>query len=383
MNRPKYEVADVIRQFGSRFIAEYNPNSYQLRVLSALVNCRTASLGGHRETCNCCGNTRISYNSCRNRHCPKCQASKQAVWVDDLLESTLPVKHYHLVFTVPHQLNQICQLNSKWFYGRLFSVVWDTLRQFGYTRFGVETGAICVLHTWGQNLSLHPHIHCIVPAVGETLSGRMKHIGTDGKYLYPVKHLSHIFRGKMMYHIRQHLVKLQLAKQYHSLVQEAWEKPWVVFCEPSMGKPDHVVKYLGQYTHRVAIANHRILSIDDRNVTFLHKDYENGAKQKPITLSGVEFLRRFCQHILPHRFVKIRRYGIYSSRAKTLQKKLNPKMEINLRAEETIQQRLKRLTGFDVYQCPFCRKGTMHRMEELPRVRSPAAFYTKAADTTK
>lgn len=383
MNRPKYEVADVIRQFGSRFIAEHNPNSYQLRVLGALVNCRTASLGGHRETCNCCGKTRISYNSCRNRHCPKCQSSKQAVWVDDLLESTLPVKHYHIVFTVPHQLNQICLLNSKRFYSQLFSVVWDTLRQFGYTRFGVEIGAVCILHTWGQNLSLHPHVHCIVPAAGETLSGRMKHIGADGKYLYPVKQLSHVFRGKMMDHIRQHLDKLQLAAQYQILLKEAWEKPWVVFCEPSLGKPDHVVKYLGQYTHRVAITNHRILNIDDRNVTFLYKDYENGAKQKPITLSGVEFLRRFCQHILPHRFVKIRRYGIYSSRAKTLRKKLNPKMEINLKAKETNQQRLKRLTNFDVYQCPFCRKGTMQRMEELPRVRSPTVFYSIAAEITK
>ena len=156
-----------------------------------------------------------------------------------------------------------------------------------------------------------------------------------------------------------------------------------MFCEPSLGKPEHVIKYLGQYTHRVAITNQRILNIDGQNVTFISKDFNDGAKQKPVVMCGVEFLRRFCLHILPHRFVKIRRYGIYSSRAKTLRRKLNPKMNVKLRAKETPQQRLKRLTGFDVYQCPFCRKGTMYRVEELPRVRSPTAFYSKAAGTTK
>lgn len=374
MSRPNYEVADVIRQFGVRFIAEHHPNSYQLRVLDALLACRTASLGGHKEVCSCCGKNRISYNSCRNRHCPKCQATKQAIWVDNLVESVLPVKHYHIVFTFPHQLNQICLLNSKWFYSRMFSVVWETLRQFGYTRFGIEPGAVCVLHTWGQNLSLHPHIHCIVPAAGETLAGKMKSIGANGKYLYPVKQLSHVFRAKMMGHIMQHLEKHQLILRYKPLFKAAWEKPWVVFCEPSLGKPEHVIKYLGQYTLRVAITNQRILNMDNQNVTFLSKDYNEGAKQKPVTLSGVEFLRRFCQHILPHRFVKIRRYGIYSSRYKAIARKQNPKMIINLKPTETIREQVKRVIGIDIYLCPFCRIGNMQRTEELPRIRSPANY---------
>ena len=297
--------------------------------------------------------------------------------MEDLLESTLDVKHYHIVFTVPHELNTICQLDSQWFYNRLFSVVWETLRQLGYTRFGVETGAVCVLHSWGQNLSLHPHMHCIVPAVGETLAGNRKDIGSQGKYLYPVKQLSLVFRAKLMESIKGNLKKQSLSGQYQPLLEQAWNKSWVVFCEPSMAKAEHVIKYLGQYTHRVAITNQRIISVDEKNVTFRHKDYRDGAKQKPVTLGGVEFLRRFCQHILPHRFVKIRRYGIYSSRTQAEKKKQNPRLKIKLREKESTQERIKRLMGFDLYRCPFCKKGTMHRVEELPRVRSPTNFYAQ------
>jgi hypothetical protein len=375
VSRPQYEVADVIKRFGQQFYSECKPNLYQMRILNALSICRTSELGWHKDVCDCCGKERISYNSCRNRHCPKCQSARQAFWIEDLLETTLPVKHYHIVFTVPHELNVVCLLDSKWFYSQLFSAVWDTLRQFGYTHFSVEGGAVCVLHTWGQNLSLHPHIHCIVPAVGETLAGNMKNIGSSGKFLYPVPQLSQVFRGKLMESIKRNLKKQSLLMQHQALINAAWKKRWVVYCEPSMGKPEHVVKYLGQYTHRVAITNQRIINIDDNGVTFMHKDYTDGAKQKPITLSGVEFLHRFCLHILPRRFVKIRRYGIYSSRSRALKMKANPKMVINLRKGETVQQRIQRLTGFDVYQCPFCKQGFMHTLEEMPRVRSPSGFY--------
>lgn len=375
MSRPQYEVADVIERFGKQFYAECKPNPYQMRILNALSICRTSELGWHKDVCDCCGKERISYNSCRNRHCPKCQSARQAFWIEDLLETTLPVKHYHIVFTIPHELNTVCLLDSKWFYGQLFSSVWDTLRQFGYTHYGVEGGAVCVLHTWGQNLSLHPHIHCIVPAVGETLAGNMKQIGSSGKFLYLVERLSPVFRGKLMESIKRNLKKQSLLMQHQALINAAWKKPWVVHCEPSLGKPEHVVKYLGQYTHRVAITNQRIINIDDNGVTFMHKDYGDGAKQKPIPLSGVEFLRRFCLHILPRRFVKIRRYGIYSNRTRALKMKANPKMVINQRKGETVQQRIQRLTGFDVYQCPFCKQGFMHTFEEMPRVRSPSGFY--------
>jgi Putative transposase/Transposase zinc-binding domain len=294
MSRPQFEIADVIEQFGQTFYAAVNPNDYQRKVLRALSLCRTAELGYHKEECDCCGEVRISYNSCRNRHCPKCQGSKQLFWVEDLLETTLPVKHYHIVFTVPHELNTICMLDSAWFYGQMFASVWDTLRTFGYTKYGVETGAVCVLHTWGQNLSLHPHIHCIVPAAGETFAGNMKHIAGDGKFIFPQGELGKTFRGKLMESIKRKLKKQSLLLQHQSLIDTAWGKNWVVDIRPSFGKPEHVVKYLGQYTHRVAITNQRLLNIDENGVTFMHKNYNKDGKLEPTHLPGVEFLRRFA-----------------------------------------------------------------------------------------
>ena len=378
MNHPKWEISDVIQKFGNQFLEKHHPNEYQQRVLRALLQCRTSALGGHKEICNCCGKTRISYNSCGNRHCPKCQSTKQAFWIDDLQEKTLSVKHYHIVFTVPHELNTICLLNSGWFYNSLFKATWDTLRTFGYTHFGVEGGAICMLHTWGQNLSLHPHLHCIVPATGISLAGNMKPIGKSGKYLYPVTQLSSVFRGKLMTIIKKELTKKKLWHEHQTICNQAWEKPWNVHCEPALGQPKHIIKYLGQYTHRVAISNQRILDVNDSDVKFLHKDYRDNARQKPTTLPGIEFLRRFCQHILPKGFVKIRYYGIYSSKFRAEQKVQNPKMVI--KSKETTQQRINRLTGFDVYKCPFCKKGIMQVVEELPRIRSPEQmpFFSKS-----
>lgn len=185
----------------------------------------------------------------------------------------------------------------------------------------------------------------------------MKDIVSSGKHLYPVTQLSTAFRGKLMESIKRKLKKQSLLQQHQLLVDAAWKKPWSVHCEPSLGRPEHVVKYLGQYTHRVAITNQRIIEIDVEGVTFMHKDYSDKAKQKPVNLSGVEFIRRFCLHILPRRFVKIRRYGIYSSRAGALKQKANPKMAIDTRKGETVQQRIQRLNGFDVYLCPFCKQG--------------------------
>lgn len=373
MSRPVYEIADIIKRFGKQFIEKYHPNSYILNTLDDLTKCRTAQLGYHKDKCDNdrCGKIRISYNSCRNRHCPKCQAAKQAFWIDDLMALTLDVKHYHIVFTVPHELNDICLLDSKWYYGQLFAAVWDTLQTFGYSHFGVQSGAICVLHTWGQNMSLHPHIHCIVPAAGQTLAGNMKHIGAQGKFLYPVKQLSPTFRRKLMDAIKNQLKKQGLLPKYQSIIDKAWDKPWNVNSKPSFGKPEHVVKYLGQYTHRVAITNQRLTNVDNNGVAFMYKDYAHEAKIKPTHLDGIEFIRRFCLHILPKRFVKIRYYGIYSPRHIALQQKVNKHIAIEPKVKETTQERILRLIGFDVYQCPFCKIGRMHTIEIIPRVRSP------------
>lgn len=376
MAKPKFELAHIIDHFGKQYVQRYNPNAYIIHTLNAITQCRTFELGGHTSACDYCGTIHVSYNSCRNRHCPKCQGSKQALWVDGLIHDTLPVKHYHIVFTVPHELNGICLLNSAAFYNRLFSCAWDTIRTAGYTNFGVETGAVCVLHTWGQNLCLHPHVHCIVPAAGLSLAGNWKHIAHSGKYLFPVTKLSTDFRGHFLKGLKEWLIKQNLLKKYQNVIDSAWKKPWVVHSEPSLASPDHVIGYLGNYTLRVAITNSRIINVTHIGVTFLHKDYAQNARVIPISLDGVEFLHRFCQHILPKKFVKIRRYGVYSSRHKAITSKLMPKtIESLIRDNETLLERFLRVTGLDFTLCPVCKTGKLHRIAELPKIRSPANFY--------
>jgi len=378
--RTKFELADAINLFGADLLAKTKLTPLQLKVLDKLSVCRTASLGGHEEICLSCGSVRYSYNSCGDRHCPKCQAAKQAFWIEDLMQSTLPVKHYHIIFTVPHQLNAICLHNQKMFYDLLFSAVWNTLHSFGYTHYGAETGAVAVLHSWGQNLSLHPHIHCIVPAAGYTLDGRWKNIGVSGLYLYPVRQLSNAFKGKFLDSMKRALRKQNKLPLFNDMVQAAYETKWVVHCEPSLASAEHVVKYLGQYTHRVAITNQRILNIADGKVTFIAKDYRDSAVKKPVTLDGIEFLRRFTMHILPRQFVKIRRYGIYNHTVKrNLRLKFaepeKPTIDVIIKHKqppETPLERFERLTGINPCKCPVCKSGLMVKVRELPRIRSPA-----------
>lgn len=377
----KFELADVIYQFGKQLSRQEKLSPQQIKALFNIVQCRTSSLGGHQEVCDCCGVTRYSYNSCGDRHCPKCLWAKQALWVEKLIESTLPVKHYHIVFTVPHCLNSICLWDNRMFYNVLFDAVWKTLHSFGYTHYGVESGAVAVLHTWGENLTLHPHIHCIVPAAGYSIKGSWKKIGTQENYLYPVHQISKTFRGKFLESLKRKLHKRDMLKGFDACIQQAYQKPWVVFSEASMAKAEHVIQYLGHYTHRVAISNHRILNITDTHVTFIAKDYRDNAQRHPVTLSGVEFLRRFCLHVLPKRFVKIRRYGIYNATTKrnlSLQfvpeQKRDAFKQENTQEKETAQQLLKRLTGFDAHKCMICNKGTMQVVKIIPRIRSPSQY---------
>ncbi len=372
MKREKFEIAQVIEQFYIDFAVKHNPNRWILQNLNDLRACRTSALGGHKEEkCDSCGHTRISYNSCRNRHCPKCQSSKQAFWVEDTSQRIIDTKYFHIIFTVPEVLNEISLLNSKLFYNTLFKAVWGTLQTFGYTEYGVETGAVALLHTWGQNLSLHPHIHCLVPAGGIDLSGNFKEIGKKGKYLYPVKKLSAVFKGKMMQLIKKQLIEKKQLHRYQKTVDKAYSKKWVVFSQAGFGTAEHVIKYLGQYINRVAISNHRIKNIDDKNVSFFIKDYKDKGKRKLIKLAGVEFLRRFSMHILPKRFVKIRSYGILSNRNK--KKTVLLRKAVDRPENETVPERIKRLTDYDITLCPVCQKGRMHivKESEKPRIRSP------------
>lgn len=368
-----FQIADIIGLFAQSFIAKHKPNSWQLRTLDALIKCRTAAMGGHKYQCDHCRKIHISYNSCRNRHCPKCQVADNSLWIENRMRSILPVKHYHFVFTVPEILNGICILNSRWFYNQLFACAWDSLRQFGYTHFGAESGAICILHTWGQNLSLHPHIHCIVPAAGLNLNGRWKYLGKSNRYLYPVRNISHVFRAKFMMALQKHPKIIGIKHEHKDLVKLAWKKPWVVYCQQSLAKPEHIIKYLGQYIHRIAITNNRLVNVNKAGVSFKIKDYRNAAKIKNISLSGEEFLRRFCLHILPKRFVRIRYYGIYNKRFANGALNLDHKMVISI--PETKHERIKRITGIDLLLCPACKKGKLLVIEVIPKARLPSRIY--------
>ena len=374
MARTHFELATVIKRYGAAFVAQCNPNVYQLNVLNSLLLCRTASLGGHKDKCDSCGAEQFSYNSCGNRHCPKCQLTKQMLWAEDRMRDSLNVKHFHIVFTVPDELNPVCLAHSTYFYESLFASAKETLAAFGYSHYGVETGAICVLHTWGQNLSLHPHLHCIVPAAGLTPLGKLKAIGNQGKYLYPVRQLSVVFRSKLLEALKRNLKKKGRLAEFQSVIERSYAKPWVVYSEASLGNARQVINYLGKYTHRVAITNMRIKNIDERGVTFSYKDYADKANVKLMTLTGVEFLRRFCMHILPKRFVKIRYFGILTSAYREQVGSLKTKPDI-FQLTETREQRIKRLTGFDNCKCPKCKTGTMQAIQTLPPIRSPVDVF--------
>ena len=327
-SQPQYEVADVLNKLGSK-LENLELNSWQLRTLFALKKCRTSALGGHIDACDECGNVSISYNSCRNRHCPKCQGRKREKWIENRENELLPVPYFHVVFTLPDVLNKTALHEPKMLYDILFESAWETLQTFGKNK-NLQMGMIAVLHTWGQNLSLHPHLHCIVPGGGVDENGAWKNIKNDGKFLFSVKALSKVFRAKFCEKLKANLkdkFNENQENEYEKIRQSLWEKPWVVYAKKPFGSPKSVVEYLGRYTHKIAISNHRIRNIDAENVTFDYKDYRQKGLRKQMTLSHEEFIRRFTLHILPKRLVKIRHYGFLSStwkrkKLKTLQQNL-------------------------------------------------------------
>ena len=327
-SQPQYEVADVLNKLGSK-LEDLGLNSWQLRTLFALKKCRTSALGGHIDACDECGNISISYNSCRNRHCPKCQGRNREQWIENRETELLPVPYFHVVFTLPEVLNNTALHEPKMLYDTLFETAWETLQTFGKNK-GLSMGMIAVLHTWGQNLSLHPHLHCIVPGGGVDENGAWKNIKNDGKFLFSVKALSKVFRAKFCEKLKANLkdkFNENQENEYEKIRQSLWEKPWVVYAKKPFGSPKSAVEYLGRYTHKIAISNGRIRGIDDKTVTFDYKDYRQKGIKKQMALSHEEFIRRFAMHILPKRFVKIRHYGFLSStwkrkKLKTLQQNL-------------------------------------------------------------
>ncbi|AWG22885.1 IS91 family transposase [Flavobacterium faecale] len=357
--RSRSEVAHVLEKLGTK-IENLGLNTWQLRTLSAVRRCRTAALGGHIDACDGCGNISISYNSCRNRHCPKCQGKNREDWIQARQSELLPVPYFHVVFTLPEGINPLAIKDPRLVYNLLFESAWATLKTFG-VRKEIQSGMIAVLHTWGQNLSLHPHLHCIVPGGGDK-GGNWKNIRGDGKYLYNVKALSKMYRGKFC-----DTLKLRNPDQYTRVRKQLWEKPWVVFAKKPFGNPSSVVEYLGRYTHKIAISNNRIKSIDDTNVVFNYKDYRQNGHRKSMTLTHEEFIRRFALHILPKGFVKIRHYGFLSSnwkreKLKILQEKLKVKPQIKV------------ATASKIRKCQCCKTGTLHTILLFDQ-RGPPAWY--------
>lgn len=365
--QPLFEVADVLRKTGSK-IETYGLNTWQLRTLYAIKKCRTAQLGGHIDACDNCGNLTISYNSCRNRHCPKCQGKNREDWIQARARELLPVPYFHVVFTLPEAINSLAMHQPKMVYDTLFEATWETLQQFGKTK-EIQTGMIAVLHTWGQQLSLHPHLHCIVPGGGLDKNGQWKNSHNNGKFLFPVKAMSKVFRAKYCGKL-----KAKSLIQYEQIRQELWQKPWVVFTKRSFGSPKSVVEYLGRYTHKIAISNHRIKDIDDQNVTFDYKDYLQEGFKKQMTLTHLEFIRRFSLHILPKGFVKIRHYGFLSSTWKRQKFKiLQEKLQVKVLGKQDKKPFLPK--------CPCCKTGNLHRIAVFDQ-RGPPAWYFGLSQNT-
>jgi hypothetical protein len=358
--QPQWEVAHVLRATGYSHYPVH-----QQKTLRALQQCRTAALGGHVDACTDCGSIQISYNSCRNRHCPKCQGHKRQEWIARREADLLPCTCYHVVFTLPEPLNRLALYRPVIVYNALFNAVWATLHAFGQKE-GLQMGMIAVLHTWGQNLSLHPHLHCIVPGGGIDKDGRWKPQLRSSKYLFAVKALSKVFRAKYVAALRESAVDDK------ALLNSLFTQDWVVYAKRPFGGPQQVIEYLGRYTHKVAISNHRIKEVNGDTVTFSYKDYRSGGTTKLQTLANPEFVRRFAQHILPCRFVRIRHYGILSSswkrgKLQQLQQQLNVK-----RPDQSPQTRLRK--------CPCCKTGTLVTIEIFGE-RGPPKKYLREKQT--
>jgi hypothetical protein len=331
MNKHRLEVADVFRTHRDDFLTYWGHvlSRQQKKALEDIRNCRTAALGGHVERCDQCGHCVISYNSCRNRHCPKCQAGARAAWLAEREAELLPVEQYfHVVFTLPQQIARLAPQNAREMYRILFRAVSETLLTIAWDpkHLGAAIGFLAVLHTWGQNLHFHPHVHCVVPGGGISPDGS-RWIACRKSFFLPVKVLSRFFRKKFLSHLREAFQKGKLKFHgeleslaeptvFECLCQKAAQTEWVVYAKRPFGGPEQVLKYLARYTHRVAISNRRLLSLEDGRVTFEWKDYANGNQTKMMILEAVEFIRRFLLHVLPSGFVRIRHFGFLANRVR-------------------------------------------------------------------
>ena len=390
MDRPKLEVADIFRRYGAAYREQHGASmsAAQRRVMTAIEVCRTAALGGHLERCDQCAYERNAFNSCRNRHCPKCQCLARAHWIQERQSELLDCEYFHVVFTVPEEIAAIAYQNKEVAYGILFQAAAETLKIIASDpkHLGAEVGFFAVLHSWGSNLLFHPHLHCVVLGGGPSPDGQRWVSCRPGFFLH-VKVLSRLFRrlfleslqkafdsGKLQFWTALEFLRERNA--FAQLVARLKDREWVVYAKRPFAGPQQVLDYVGRYTHRVAISNNRLLDIENDQVRFRWKDYRHGDQIKTMTLSADEFIRRFLLHVLPVGFQRIRYYGFLGNRYR--KEKLEqcrhllgmaaPDEQANsLPAEKDYRDRYEQVTGLSLHQCPQCRQGRMLVVEILPR----------------
>ena len=378
--RSGVELADIFRAYGEAYRRNHPLPVSHLKVIQAVERCRTAALGGHLERCDSCGFERPAYNSCRNRHCPKCQSLAKLKWLEKQKSELLPVGYFHLVFTLPHELNGLILTNKKILLSHLFKAVGETLVDFGHTRLGGQIGFITVLHTWDQTLLDHFHLHCLLPA-GALSHDQMRWSPARKNFLFPVKALSIVLRGKFLDFLKKACTRNKLLfvgqtasladpLAFQLLINALRKKPWIVYAKKPFGSPVHVLDYLGRYTHRVALSNDRILSAHNAEVTFSYRDRKDQNRKKTMTLDAHEFIRRFLLHVIPKGFVRVRHFGFLANRSKGLLSKCRQLLDLSPALpklpQRSVQELMLQLTGIVISRCPLCQKGTLVFVAELP-----------------
>ena len=389
----RWEVADIFREFGESYRSKNPLPLTHLKVMHAIEVCRTSYLGGHVQKCQKCGYEQHVYNSCRNRHCPKCQCLTKARWVEDRKAELLPVPYFHNVFTLPHELNPIALSNKKATYSILFKAVSETLLDFGRNNLGGTLGFTAILHTWDQKLMDHIHLHCVI-AGGVLSEDKTRWIPSKNNYLFNVEALSLVFRGKFIDYLQKahaagglnfpgNSAKYATEEGFSDLIRCLWSKNWVVYSKKPFAGPEQVLDYIGRYTHRIAISNNRILDFKDGKVSFTYRDRKNGNALRIKTLEAEEFIRRFLLHVLPGGFMKIRHFGFLANR----QKKENIQLCRELigdngptpkRIKKTAAELMVELAGVDTARCPCCKEGTMAIIMQMP-YPSPRALMRSCA----
>jgi hypothetical protein len=368
--RQRIELADIFSSHAETFLRHHQLCPEQQKAFDAIMRCRTAALGGHIDRCNTCDHTRQAYNSCRNRNCPKCQFIKTVQWVDKLAANLPPVKHFHVVFTIPTCLHTLFYLNQNKAYGLLFKAAGKALMQCAINPdfLGAQAGAVAILHTWGQTLTYHPHIHMIVPGGGLTEDSQ-QWVPVRKRFFLPVKALSKVFRGILCRLIEENIANgnIRLPDTYtdfRSLKKQCYSKNWVVYCEKPFSDADNLIKYLGNYTHRVAISNHRLLQCENGKVRFHYKDYKAAGISKTISLDTIEFIRRFMQHVLPGGFYKIRYFGFMAicnmkDKLATCFDLIEKPAFLPVLEGLSALEVWRSITGADPILCPKCKTGLL------------------------